>query len=707
MVEICSHHDTSDPGKLRSHFYAGLASIKPAAHAAASAPRSAVLGSLLGGHLLDDPLPAAAAGRVAVLEGSDGFRLHPAAAEASMHVCLAHPDATSRALRIVAKVEVAQAGEVAFSSSPAGPWAVGLPGNGGKLNSHWLLAAGADGSGSLSSSCPASALQGVETRRLVAQRPATQQPKTPRSPGAYTPRTPYTPFYLVGGAWGDATTPHDVGSNAAANELPAQQEGNFVDAETVRAVVTEAVHAIVGAAIGPDQPLMEAGIDSLGATELQQNLADALSLELPSTLVFDYPTVNAMTEFLAGKLSGGQVQAAASPLTERSAVTAGGAGGRGGIAIFGAAGQSTLLQEWRAGDASSRVPFSRWDVDSPLLVGGDGTVPVQFGVFMPDVDAFDAELFGVMRTEAVGMDPQQRLLLQVTHECSAAATGGSPGALVGHNIGTFVGIAATDYESLSHRCGVPISAFSFTAASPSVASGRISYVFGLRGPAVSVDTACSASLVAAHMACAAFREGPMEAAVAAGVLLCLVPESTLMLSRAQMLSAEGRSKTLDASADGYVRGEACRGIFLRQLAYATIELHPLGVLVGSAVNTNGRASSLTAPNGPAQQVLLREAMAAAGVRPADVAGLQMHSNGTALGDPIEVGAAAAVALVSFTHLHSEALVCGTLRVHVDSQSVFVLPAAAGGPAPRHVLLVCHSQGLHRPPGVCRWRCWLD
>ena len=151
----------------------------------------------------------------------------------------------------------------------------------------------------------------------------------------------------------------------------------------------------------------------------------------------------------------------------------------------------------------------------------------------------------------------------------------------------------------------------------------------------------------------------MEAALAAGVLLCLVPESTLMLTRATMLSPEGRSKTLDASADGYVRGETCKMLYLRpagaMLAGAGASTsssgiaqpqQPLGLLMASAVNTNGRASSLTAPNGPAQQMLLREALASAGVRATDVTGLQMHSNGTALGDPIEVGAASAVFLVS-------------------------------------------------------------
>lgn len=138
----------------------------------------------------------------------------------------------------------------------------------------------------------------------------------------------------------------------------------------------------------------------------------------------------------------------------------------------------------------------------------------------------------------------------------------------------------------------------------------------------------------------------MEAALACGVLLCLVPQSTLMLQRAGMLSPEGRSKTLDASADGYVRGETCRAVYLRPAALLGADSPPLGLVVGSAVNTNGKASSLTAPNGPSQQALLREAMAGAGVGAQEVDGLQMHSNGTSLGDPIEVGAVSAVMLVS-------------------------------------------------------------
>jgi len=439
-------------------------------------------------------------------------------------------------------------------------------------------------------------------------------------------------FYSTEPQWGSDLT------NASAL---VQNNSMSMDIESVRRIVQEAVDDVVGDTVGHDQPLMEAGIDSLGATELQQKLADVLNMELPSTLVFDYPTVDAMVDFLAGNLSHSDDPTRAIELSAPSLMGA-------GACIVATAGQDTILQGWKRGDASQRVPLERWDVDSRLLADAEGNIPAQFGIFMDQVEKFDAEIFGLMRSEVIGMDPQQRILLLQTYDVLSSSGGVS--SAYGRQSGTFVGIAATDYESLSHRNGVPINAFSFTSSSPSVASGRIAYVFSAKGPAVSIDTACSASLVAAHMACSAFRDSPMESAIAAGVLLCLVPESTLMLSRAQMISPEGRSKTLDASADGYARGEACRTLLLRSSGN---DSEAVGLIAGSAVNTNGRASSLTAPNGPAQQQLLREAWITASVRPDEVDGVQLHSNGTSLGDPIEIGAISAVALVRILRLQHD------------------------------------------------------
>jgi 3-oxoacyl-(acyl-carrier-protein) synthase len=243
------------------------------------------------------------------------------------------------------------------------------------------------------------------------------------------------------------------------------------------------------------------------------------------------------------------------------------------------------------------------------------------------------------------MDPQQRLLLRAAAEAMPAASS-SNGSSQQQLTGVYVGIGSNDYEVLVSHAGVSVSAFSFTAASAAVASGRLAYIFGLQGPSASIDTACSASLVALHMAASSLADGSSDAALVAGVMLSLVPQSTLMVQRAGMLAADGRCKVLDADADGYVRGEACRAMWLEAAepdaatAAAGTEAAsaPLAVVLGTAVNTNGRASSLTAPHGPTQQALIATALQAAGMTPAEVSGLQLHANGTSLGDPIEVGA---------------------------------------------------------------------
>ena len=197
-------------------------------------------------------------------------------------------------------------------------------------------------------------------------------------------------------------------------------------------------------------------------------------------------------------------------------------------------------------------------------------------------------------------------------------------------------------------CLQVLSAYTATATTLSVVSGRVAYTFGLQGPTLSVDTACSSSLVATHAAFNALNLQQCQAAVAAGVNLALVPDTPAMFTRAGMLSPEGRCKTLDAAADGYVRAEAI-GAFMLQLcaqpsaaAAGGVSNTVMAVICGSAVNQDGRSSSLTAPNGPAQQEVIRAALKAAGLSPYQVTGLSLHGTGTSLGDPIELGAAAEV-----------------------------------------------------------------
>jgi amino acid adenylation domain-containing protein/non-ribosomal peptide synthase protein (TIGR01720 family) len=293
---------------------------------------------------------------------------------------------------------------------------------------------------------------------------------------------------------------------------------------------------------------------------------------------------------------------------------------------------------WSGTDAISRVPADRWneaaytdaDPDAP------GKIVSAFGGFIDDAGRFDAEFFGVSPREAENMDPQHRLLLETTWRALEHANL-PPAALRGTNTGVFAGICTYDY-AIRHLVAnhAPVTAHFGTGNALSAAAGRLSYLFGFTGPALAIDTACSSSLVSVHLASQALRQGECTTAIAAGVNLMLAPHTNMSFSRARMLAADGRCKPFDAAANGYVRGEGCGVVVLKLLADAQRDGDPvLAVIRGSAVNQDGASSGLTVPNGPAQQDVIRKALANARTRPQDVAYVEAHGTGTSLGDPIE------------------------------------------------------------------------
>ena len=286
----------------------------------------------------------------------------------------------------------------------------------------------------------------------------------------------------------------------------------------VQAQIMITVIKLLHADIGHDEPLMAAGLDSLGATELVQSLQSAFDISLPATMVFDYPTVAAMAAFITQQvLSGVQETADARAVALPSMACIPEHGSTSHMALIaGVAGGEKLLQQWTYGDAITTVPHSRWDVSSQTKAGSSTeTLAPQFGSFLTNVDQFDSAMFGVMASEALTMDPQQRLLLQSALE----AFPGGQSSVRGRAVGAYVGIGTSDYNTLIQQANVPFNAFSFTAGSASVASGRLAFAFGLQGPTASIDTACSASLVAAHMACQSFRCVTASASLSPGPLL--------------------------------------------------------------------------------------------------------------------------------------------------------------------------------------------
>jgi acyl transferase domain-containing protein/SAM-dependent methyltransferase len=295
---------------------------------------------------------------------------------------------------------------------------------------------------------------------------------------------------------------------------------------------------------------------------------------------------------------------------------------------------------WSGRDAVTTIPADRWSLDRVYAADPDvpGKMTTRHGAFLDRVDSFDAEFFGISPREAATMDPQQRLLLEVAWE--ALEDAGHAGAdLAGSRAGVYLGIANNDYGRALYSRPETIDAYFGTGNAFSVAAGRLSYFLGVHGPSLAIDTACSSSLVALHLACQGLRLGECDLALAGGVNLILTPEMNITFTKARMMAADGKCKTFDAAADGYVRGEGCAIIVLKRLSDAVAHGdRVLAVVRGTAVNQDGRSGGLTAPNGPSQEAVIRAAIEASGIDPTTVGYVEAHGTGTPLGDPIEVGA---------------------------------------------------------------------
>ncbi|WP_375772903.1 SDR family NAD(P)-dependent oxidoreductase [Archangium gephyra] len=298
-------------------------------------------------------------------------------------------------------------------------------------------------------------------------------------------------------------------------------------------------------------------------------------------------------------------------------------------------------------DGTSEVSPDRFDINAfydPDPQAAGKTYARRAGM-LESIDKFDARFFGISPREAILMDPQQRLLLEVTWEALERA-GLSPQKLEKSATGVFVGASQSDYLRRHAYAGKPkdIDVYDGTGNATCFSAGRVSYLLGLQGPSFTVDTACSSSLLAVHLACQSLRAGESDVALAAGVNLIVSPETFIFLSRAGNMSPDGRSKTFDASADGYGRGEGCGVVVLKRLSRARADGDPiLAVLRGSAVNHDGASSGLTVPNGLAQQAVIRRACENAGIEPRNLDYVEAHGTATLLGDPIELDALGALA----------------------------------------------------------------
>ncbi|MFD8498270.1 SDR family NAD(P)-dependent oxidoreductase, partial [Amycolatopsis sp. NPDC059657] len=398
----------------------------------------------------------------------------------------------------------------------------------------------------------------------------------------------------------------------------------------VRSLTADPVRQAAAAVLGYARPdeiditrtFRDLGFDSAATIEFSDRLSRLTGTSLPATLAFEHPTPEAVIDHLTAG-----AQPAESVVADRSDDP---------IAIVAMSGR------WPGGTDS---PDALWRL---LLSGGDviGPVPAdrgweQAGItggFLHDAFEFDNDFFGVSPREAAAMDPQQRLLLESAWE-AVERSGIAPMALRGTDTGVFLGVTAQDYGPRLHEAAKGYEGHALTGSFTSVASGRIAYVLGLEGPAITVDTACSSSLVALHLAAQALRHDECRLALAGGAAVMALPGMVTEFGHQNGLAADGRCKPFSAAADGTGWSEGVGMLLLERLSDARRNGHPvLAVIRGSAVNSDGASNGLSAPNGLAQQRVIRQALTNAHLTAGEIDAVEAHGTGTALGDPIEARA---------------------------------------------------------------------
>eukprot|EP00966_Prymnesium_polylepis_P271611 6275193-Prymnesium_polylepis.1 len=405
--------------------------------------------------------------------------------------------------------------------------------------------------------------------------------------------------------------------------------------------VLRAACSVSGADLNADAPLMDSGIDSLGATELRSSLESMMGngAKLPATLVFERPTVRQIASFLTDKRED-------SPeFTLKSSMKATNVS----AAIVSA--NSLKLPEIQDHASSTfrrigacatnlvgAIPGMRWDADDPMLqsaaLADKAFNCIRYGAFMSGIELFDNTHFSMSPAEVTSIDPQQRVLLELSYE-ALHTDARRKQTLSQANIGVFVGIDYNDFQQIVSAGSLRYSVHAATGTNLAVAAGRTSFALGLQGPCTAIDSSCSSGLVAAGTAQNAMALHQCDDALVSSVLCVLIPAGHVVQARAGMLSENGRCFTFDARADGFAKGEACGAVILRDESRQ--RQHRVSALVGHATRQDGRSASLTAPNGQAQVLVIGAALSLSGVAADRVMCVEAHGTGTALGDPTEVG----------------------------------------------------------------------
>lgn len=394
-------------------------------------------------------------------------------------------------------------------------------------------------------------------------------------------------------------------------------------------IIQEQVKKVLGFTMEDlDESIVEAGMNSLKAATFQKYLFQAFQTDIPVSIVFDYPSVNAIADYILGDTDGEQEPKEEKGIQEDIAVI--------GMACQFPNGADTVESYWEKliqnYDGITEIPEDREELREYF----DSTNTKMYGGFLSSIDQFDAGLFGITPKEAKYLDPQQRLLLLNAYRALDDACLDIK-RLRGSRTGVFVGVSNSDYKEIMPKHEA--IAYMLSGNMNNMAAGRISYTFDFHGPSLVIDTACSSSLVAVHQAVISLRAGESDMALAGGVNCILSPLGYQGLQAMNAISPTGRCHSFDDSADGYVRGEGCGIVVLKRYEDAKKAGDRIyAVIKGSAANSDGWSSGLTAPNGTAQVRVMKQALLDAHVKPTNISYIETHGTGTRLGDPQEVNA---------------------------------------------------------------------
>ncbi|MDO5977225.1 non-ribosomal peptide synthetase/type I polyketide synthase, partial [Flavivirga jejuensis] len=454
-------------------------------------------------------------------------------------------------------------------------------------------------------------------------------------------------------------------------------------------------------AVNLDKSFAVLGMTSLQSIRLSGLLSEYLSQEISPTILYSYSNIIDLVSYISKENN--DIEVAREPsitLQEKEPIAIISMAGR----FPGARDIETFWKNLKSGeDSITEVPFNRWNVDDFYSDKEDIDgfhMTTRWGGFLDKIDEFDASFFDISPREAKLMDPQQRILLELSHELLERA--GYPYKQIkGTKTGVYIGVIQSDYGFLVKDLGKDV--YSGTGTALSISANRLSYYYDLKGPSMSVDTACSSSLVSIHSAVKDIRSGECTMAIAGGVNLIISPDTTVALSKSNMMATDGRCKTFDNSANGYVRSEGCGLVLLKPLSKAQEDGNQiLAVIKGSAINQDGRSNGLTAPNGAAQQEVIQSALQSANLEPTDVDYVEAHGTGTSLGDPIEINALHAI--YGKDRKVTKPLIVGSVKANIGH-----LESAAGVAGLIKAVLCLHYNQIpkqlhyHKPNTYINWK----